>query len=219
VADDRGVPLEGNHKVSVRLFQTLTGGAAECVAGPADVAFQKGRFRVEVAACVAKLQARADLFAELAVDDESKPFPRSKVGAVPFAMEAQHAINANLAKSAEKATTADTAANAVNAQNAMSATNAVNATNAANATGALKTQVDALSGRIAGFNMYAKGGNNGTSSCNVFCNDVNSQWAGAKGFCLGAQDTDSKVFYDCNAAVAGILGHLANQLCYCGRPD
>jgi hypothetical protein len=115
VADAAGAPLEGNHSVTLRLFSAASGGSAACTAGPVNLAFQKGRFRLDASAapCMTTIAATPDLFAELSVDD--KAFPRSKIGAVPFAMDAQRASAAATAKLAERATVADTAGSATSA--------------------------------------------------------------------------------------------------------
>jgi hypothetical protein len=107
VSDAQGAPLTGNHQVSVRLFDTEEPTAQSlCVVGPKDVGFANGRFRVDVSQCESKQQtaavfaSKADLFVELTVDDGSKPFKRAKIGAVPFAIEAQHAVSASSASQA-----------------------------------------------------------------------------------------------------------------------
>jgi hypothetical protein len=99
VADQDGNPLEGNHAVSLRLFESQTGGEAQCVVGPVDASFQQGRFRIDASACLEKIQSRGDLFTELSVDDATKPFARAKIGAVPYAIEANNAQKAESAAS------------------------------------------------------------------------------------------------------------------------
>lgn len=91
VADAAGAPLEGEHSVTLRLFPALTGGSPACATAPIAVVFQKGRFRLDASAgaCMTAISGTSDLFAELSVDD--KTFPRSKIAAVPFALEAARA--------------------------------------------------------------------------------------------------------------------------------
>lgn len=103
VSDAKGAPLTGNHQVAVRLFQTATGSQSLCTSGPATLPFERGRFRIEMPPeCVAVVRTNPDLFVEVSVDDDSKPFPRSKIGAVPYALEAQHAVTASGADGALK---------------------------------------------------------------------------------------------------------------------
>lgn len=105
VTDDAGAPLTGSHQVSVRLYDQATASSALCVTGPAPLPFERGRFRIELAAeCEAAIHKNPDLFVEVAIDDESKPFPRSKIGAVPYALEAAHAARASEAAGALKQT-------------------------------------------------------------------------------------------------------------------
>lgn len=96
VSDNAGAPLTGSHQVAVRLFNAASGSTALCLSGPTPVPFERGRFRIELsAACVDIIRKTSDLFVEVSVDDESKPFPRSKIGAVPYALEAAHAVTAS----------------------------------------------------------------------------------------------------------------------------
>lgn len=104
VSDPSGTPLTGSHQVWLRLYTQQTGASATlCTTGPSSIPFEKGRFRVEVSgACVDVMKKNPDLFVEVSVDDDTKPFPRAKVGAVPYALEAQHAMTANEAVGALK---------------------------------------------------------------------------------------------------------------------
>jgi hypothetical protein len=97
VSGPDGVPLKGNHQVWIRLFTQQSGlGAALCTSGPTTIPFDNGRFRVELASpCVDVVKGTPDVFVELSVDDDKLPFPRSKVGAVPYALEAEHAVSAS----------------------------------------------------------------------------------------------------------------------------
>jgi hypothetical protein len=96
VSNDAG-PLTGNHQAWVRLYSQPSGSmAALCSTGPTTVPFEKGRFRVALSdACVDIMHKNPDVFVEVSIDDDTKPFPRSKVGAVPYALEAQHAVAAS----------------------------------------------------------------------------------------------------------------------------
>jgi hypothetical protein len=81
-------PLEGEHRVTFRVFRTATEGTALCEVAPEKVPFASGRFRVDVSACRDTFASQPDLFVELSVDDAAHPFARTKVGAVPYALEA-----------------------------------------------------------------------------------------------------------------------------------
>jgi hypothetical protein len=223
VADAAGIPLEGNHSVALRLFAALSGGSPACTAGPSNIAFQKGRFRLDAsaAACTAAVAANPDLFAELSVDD--KAFPRSKIGATPYAIEAGRAVEATRATTAMTATSATSAMTATNATNAMTATNATNATtarNAENASGALKTQIDGLAAAVTGLGSvrmqsFVKRGNNGAVTCDLFCSSA--QWGGGVGGCLGAYSQRGSQFVACSAELGASTTANAEVTCFCAR--
>jgi len=81
--------LEGEHRVTFRVFSAATDGTALCEVAPeAKQPFARGRFRLDVSACRDTFADHADLFVELSVDDPARPFSRTKVGAVPYALEA-----------------------------------------------------------------------------------------------------------------------------------
>jgi hypothetical protein len=131
VSNAAGEPISGNHKVGVRLFDSTDKTAQSlCLVGPKDVSFDSGRFRVDVSQCESKQQTAAvfasktDLYVELTIDDDGKPFERTKIGAVPFALEAQHAVSATSAANAAAATRATAADHADTAENAVHATTA-----------------------------------------------------------------------------------------------
>ena len=91
--DDGGRPIEGVRNVTVRLWDAATAGATVCTTNAAGTAFSGGRFRVALdGACVGAVRANPELWAELQVD--ATTFPRSKLGAVPYALEAGRATGA-----------------------------------------------------------------------------------------------------------------------------
>jgi hypothetical protein len=127
VENSEGVPLTGAHDLEVALYAAATGGTALCTGVVKGQNVVNGQFEVAMPGnCVSAVQANKNAHVEVKVD--GKVLPRSKVGAVPYAMEAGRAQEA---KDADHASLAD------------NATNATNATNASNATGALKTSLDA----------------------------------------------------------------------------
>jgi hypothetical protein len=133
----------GAYAIVLALFDAESAGTQVCVSESADVPVEAGRFRVEVSAdCVKALQMRPDVWAAVKfTGPDGVPhelLKRSKIGAVPFSLEAQHAVSANKALSADTATSANTAAEASHAAAANTATMATMATMAATA-GAVST--------------------------------------------------------------------------------
>jgi len=93
VLSDGGSPVEGARNVTVRLWDAATAGATVCTTTTAGTTFTSGRFRVALdAACVGAVRANPELWAEVQV--EGTTFPRSKLGAVPYALEAGRATAA-----------------------------------------------------------------------------------------------------------------------------
>nr|MBK7070385.1 hypothetical protein [Deltaproteobacteria bacterium] len=91
--DDGGRPVEGTRNVTVRLWDAASAGATVCTTNAGATAFSGGRFRVALdGACVGAVRANPELWAELQV--EGTVFPRSKLGAVPYALEAGRATGA-----------------------------------------------------------------------------------------------------------------------------
>ncbi len=94
VLSDGGRPVEGARNVTVRLWDAATAGATVCSTTAAGAMFTGGRFRVALdAACVGAVRANPELWAEVQV--EGTTFPRSKLGAVPYALEAGRAVTAS----------------------------------------------------------------------------------------------------------------------------
>lgn len=93
VLNDGGRPVEGARNVTVRLWDAATAGATVCSTTAMGTTFTGGRFRVALdAACVGAVRANPELWAEVQV--EGTTFPRSKLGAVPYALEAGRATGA-----------------------------------------------------------------------------------------------------------------------------
>jgi hypothetical protein len=91
-----GKPLEGTHSVSVKLYASETAGTPLCATPSLAVEFRSGHFRTDLASaeqsCREAVQGNADTWVELQVD--TTLLPRSKVGAVPYALESTHALTA-----------------------------------------------------------------------------------------------------------------------------
>jgi len=96
-----GKALVGKHGVRLALFESASGGVAACTTPDLQVEFQQGQFSVELptgaAGCDTAVGAKSDLWSELTVD--GNVFPRAKVGAVPYALQADHASTATTAQS------------------------------------------------------------------------------------------------------------------------
>ncbi len=94
VLEDGGTPVEGMRNVTIRLWDAATAGTAACTTVAPGTAFAAGRFRVELdAACTGAVRANPNLWAEVLVD--STTFARTKLGAVPYALEAGRAAGAS----------------------------------------------------------------------------------------------------------------------------
>jgi hypothetical protein len=91
---ENGVPVDASVPVT---FELLAHGRDEplCVVEEEAVEVSSGEFRVDVSACAAALRQNSDVDVVLTVRGER--FPREKIGAVPFALEADHATTSDLA--------------------------------------------------------------------------------------------------------------------------
>jgi microcystin-dependent protein len=95
-----GKLASGAHTIQLTMFDAETAGQQVCVSETVNAPVEAGRFRLEVSAdCVAKLKAHSDLWVALKFagpDGVPHEIPiRTKIGAAPYAMEAQHAVNAS----------------------------------------------------------------------------------------------------------------------------
>jgi hypothetical protein len=94
LTDAAGAPLSGTRNLQLALWDQATLGASQCATAPTSVTLgPAGTFQLPLPdACTAVVHARADLWLEVIVDNT--PIGRSKLGAVPFAVEADTARNA-----------------------------------------------------------------------------------------------------------------------------
>jgi hypothetical protein len=99
LTDTSGTPLTGSKNVLLQLYAAVTGGSALCASTPASVTLISGTFQVPLGDdCVDVIHANPDLWIDVLIDGAS--IGRSKLGAVPYAVEAdtaQHAASANTA--------------------------------------------------------------------------------------------------------------------------
>lgn len=131
----------GAHSITLTFFDAETGGNQVCLSETPNVPVEAGRFRVEVSAdCVAKLKVQPDVWAAMLFtgpDGVPHQLPlRTKIGAVPFAMEAQHSVLASTAVNADEAK------------------HAASATSATAASGGLATQI-VPAGAVMAFDLDA----------------------------------------------------------------
>lgn len=111
--DGESRPLLGEHAVEIRFWDAASGGGTLCTTGAVNVTLVAGTFSVSLPdECTNAVHARPDFWTEVVVDSVS--LGRSKAGAVPFAVEADHARRASEAVRAQHA---DRAVNVVTATN------------------------------------------------------------------------------------------------------
>jgi formylglycine-generating enzyme required for sulfatase activity len=88
--DDGGVPVEGPRDITVRVYAAASGGTAVCTTSAPATTVSGGRFRVALSdTCAAAVHANPDLWIEAEVG--GTVLPRTKIGAVPYALEADTA--------------------------------------------------------------------------------------------------------------------------------
>jgi hypothetical protein len=93
LTDLAGVPLIGTKDVQIQFWDQATGGAIQCSVGPMPAALAGGAFEIVLPdACTTAVHATPDLWAEVLVDGDS--LNRTKLGVVPYALEADTASNA-----------------------------------------------------------------------------------------------------------------------------
>jgi len=118
-----GVPVTTLVNLNVSVYDAEVAGNKVCEKAVMDLAPVAGRFQVELPdTCTAAVKANPNLWVEVLVGGAS--LGRSKLGAVPYALEAGHATSAD---------------------------SATNATNAARATAVLKTSFRDISGAACVF--------------------------------------------------------------------
>jgi hypothetical protein len=96
LTDMSGTPLAGTKNIQVTLWDMAAAGNQVCSAGPVAVALTSGVFQVVLPPqCTTAVHANGDLWVEVFVDGTS--LGRTKLGAVPYAIEADHAVSADQA--------------------------------------------------------------------------------------------------------------------------
>ena len=94
-----GSPVTGTKSIGLSLYDAEADGTEVCVQKPADIEPVSGRFQLTLPEkCTVAVQANPDLWLELQV--EGSLLGRTKLSAVPYALEAAHASEADAASSA-----------------------------------------------------------------------------------------------------------------------
>jgi hypothetical protein len=89
-----GQPLSGSKFIAFSLFDALTGGEELCRVRSTEYQLVNGRFQIALPEeCASAVHANAELWVEVQVDGAS--LGRAKLGAVPYALEADHAVRAD----------------------------------------------------------------------------------------------------------------------------
>lgn len=97
--DGDGQPLTGNYSIAVRFWESEEASRALCTGELASAEVRSGRFQVPLPAeCVDAVKANPNLFVDVTVEGAS--LGRTKLGAVPYAIEAGHAMTADEASGA-----------------------------------------------------------------------------------------------------------------------
>jgi hypothetical protein len=99
LSDLAGTALTGTKKIQVSLLNRATpDGVTQCTAGPEMKTLVAGGFQMDLTACAKAISSTPDLWVEVFVDGAS--LGRTKLGVVPFAVEAGHSTTSDSATAA-----------------------------------------------------------------------------------------------------------------------
>jgi len=88
--DSAGAPIAGAKNIAVEIYDAATAGTIRCQVSSQSYTLVGGRFEIPLPdTCAAAVEAEPDLWIDVLVDGASTG--RSKLGAVPFAIEARRA--------------------------------------------------------------------------------------------------------------------------------
>jgi hypothetical protein len=103
VLEDSGGPITGSHNIQVLVYDAPAAGNILCQTTTAAIGVVSGHFAVQLPdACTTAVGAHADAWADVLVDGSDTG--RTKIGAVPYAVEANHASSADTATNASNIT-------------------------------------------------------------------------------------------------------------------
>jgi hypothetical protein len=103
--DGDGAALTGSYSIDVTFWGSVDGNDDLCTGGDDNAQLQSGRFQIALPDCVDVVKANQNLWVDVQVDGAS--LGRTKLGAVPFAVEAGHATSATNADQSASASAAD----------------------------------------------------------------------------------------------------------------
>jgi len=175
LTDTAGVPIAGSKNIQIQMWNVATGGTTPvCVVPSAAITLTAGNFQVPLPdTCTAAVHAGADLWIEALVDGAS--ISRTKLGAVPYAVEAGHATSAD------------------------------SATSAAAATGALMTSITALQSHDILLTFKKPGDNGTVNCTTYCTGDNWATVNGGRGSCAAAYRTDTGKYVGCDDVAPGNL--------------
>jgi hypothetical protein len=123
VLEDSNGPINGSHDIQVIFYDAATAGNNLCQSITAARSITDGHFSVQLPdACTTAVGANPNVWADVLVDGSDTG--RTKIGAVPYAVEAKHTSNADIATNAAVAAYAADAGHASSADKATSANTA-----------------------------------------------------------------------------------------------
>jgi hypothetical protein len=108
VLDDANGPISGSHNIQVVLYDAAAGGNNLCQTTSSAINVANGQFSLLLPdTCTAAVAGNPNVWVDVFVDGADTG--TTKIGAVPYAVEANHTSNADNATNATNATTAATA--------------------------------------------------------------------------------------------------------------
>jgi len=188
-----------SYNILLILYDAATAGNNLCQSASVALTLANGHFSVPLPdACTTAIGANPSVWVDVLVDGSDTG--RTKIGAVPYAVEANHAVNAT------NATTATNATSATSATTATNCTNATNATNASNAAGALGTTLSAIQGDVSTLQSSVSGVQQADTN---FVDLSSNQTVGVKTFVDPIYGTlaDGAFTGGTGAAIVGHAGH------------
>ncbi|MBI5610073.1 MAG: hypothetical protein HY902_14455 [Deltaproteobacteria bacterium] len=104
LTDQDGKPYASAQDVTLKLYDAVSGGTQKCAAGTVQAEANTGNFQVTLPPdCVQAVRDQSELWTELTVGATKTVLPRTKLGAVPYALEADTAKVAGSAAAASGA--------------------------------------------------------------------------------------------------------------------